>query len=100
MFLNDVSRRMPALLMMMSTLPNVSTAVFTIAGAALGGGHAVVVGDGLAAGRLDLVDHLLGGGLGAAGAVGGAAEVVDHEQGAPLGEVEGVATGRGRRRRP
>ena len=30
MFLNDVSRRMPALLMTMCTLPNASTAVFTM----------------------------------------------------------------------
>ena len=58
--------------------------------AALGRGDAVVVGDGLAAGRLDLVDDLLGGRLGAAGAVGGAAEVVDDDERAPLGEVEGV----------
>jgi hypothetical protein len=90
MFLNEVSRRMPALLMMMSTLPKVSTAVFTIDAPPFGRGDAVVVGDGFAAGGLDLVDHLLGGRLGAADAVGGPAEVVDHQEGTSPREVEGV----------
>ena len=65
MFLNDVSRRMPALLMMMSTRAEGVDGGLHDVGAALGGGHAVVVGDGLAAGGLDLVDDLLGRGLGA-----------------------------------
>src|SRR5690606_31788105 len=58
--------------------------------AALGGGDRVVVGHGLAAGGLDLVDHLLGRRRAAAGAVHRAAEVVDHHVGAPPGELEGV----------
>ena len=90
MFLNDVSRRMPALLMMMSTRPKVSTAVLHDVGAALGRGHAVVVRDGLAAGGGDLVDDLLGRGLRVPGAVAGPAEVVDDDERASLGEVEGV----------
>ena len=67
--------------------------------AALGRGDRVGVGDGLAAGRLDLVDDLLGRALVAAGAVDGAAEVVDHDERAALGEQRARAAGRGRRRR-
>ena len=60
--------------------------------AALGGGDRVVVGHGLAAGGLDLVDHLLGGAVVAALAVDRAAEVVDHDEGAAPGELECVRT--------
>ena len=59
-------------------------------GAALGRGHRVGVGHRLAAGRLDLVDHSLGRALVAAGAVDGAAEVVDHHERAAGGEQQGV----------
>ena len=61
-------------------------------GSALGRGDRVRVGDRDAAERLDL----LGGGVrrafGSAGAVDAAAEVVDHDLGAPRREEEGVLT--------
>ena len=68
--------------------------------AALGRGDRVGVGDGLAAGRLDLVDDQLGRAGVAAGAVDGAAEVVDDDQRAARGRAPARAGGRGRRRRP
>ena len=80
MLWNALSRRMPALLMTMSTLPKASSAVCTIAAPPSGVATRVGVGDGLAAGRLDLVDDALGRTLVAAGAVDRAAEVVDHDQ--------------------
>ena len=52
--------------------------------------HVVVVGYGLAAGRGDLVHHLLGRGQVCARAVGVAAEVVDDNFGAFFGEQDGV----------
>ena len=58
--------------------------------AALGRGDRVGVGDGLAAGVLDLVDDELGGALVAARAVDGATEVVDHDQRAARGEHQRV----------
>ena len=94
-----LSRRMPALLMTMSTLPNASTALCTMACAALGRGHRVGVGHGLAAGGLDLVDDPLGGPLVAAGAVDRAAEVVHDDERAALGQQQGVLPARGRHRR-
>src|SRR5699024_11023963 len=53
-------------------------------------GDVVPVDDRLAAGRGDLVDDLLGGGGGAALAVHVAAEIVDDDPGATLGQCEGV----------
>ena len=99
MLWNDLSRRMPALLMTMSTVPNASIARLHDRLAALGRGDRVGVGDGLAAGGLDLVDDVLGRALVAARAVDRAAEVVDHDQRAALGEQRARARGRGRRRR-
>ena len=58
--------------------------------AALGRRHRVGVGDRLAAGRGDLVDDQLGGADVGAGAIDGAAEVVDDDEGAPRGEKQGV----------
>ena len=99
MLWNDLSRRMPALLMTMSTRPNASTRGLHDGLAALGRGHRVGVGDGLAAGGLDLVDHPLGRALVAAGAVDRAAEVVDDHERARGGQQQGVLRGRGRRPR-
>ena len=85
-----LSRRMPALLTTMSTRAEGVDRGLHDGGAALGRGHRVRVGHGLAAGRLDLVDHPLGRALVAAGAVDRAAEVVhDHERAAG-GEQQGV----------
>ena len=53
------SRRMPALLTTMLSLPKVSTRALDDALGALEIGDALAVGHGFAAGRLDLVDHLL-----------------------------------------
>ncbi len=58
--------------------------------AALGRGDRVGVGDGLAAGGLDLVDDELGGALVAAGAVDGPAEIVHHDQCTTLGHHQRV----------
>ena len=58
--------------------------------AALRRGDRVGVGDRLAARRLDLVDDELGRAGIAAGAVDGAAEVVDHDQRAAPPELQGV----------
>jgi hypothetical protein len=52
--------------------------------------HVVSVGDRPSAGRRDLLDHLLGGGRVTAGAVGRAAQVVDHDGGAFPREQQGV----------
>ena len=90
MLWNVLSRRMPALLMTMSTLPKASTADLHDRLAALGGGHRVGVGDGLAAGGLDLVDDALGGPGVAARPVDGAAEIVDDDQRAALGQLQRV----------
>jgi hypothetical protein len=59
--------------------------------AALRRGHRVVVGHGLAAGGLDLVDDLLRCRLGAAGAVGRPTQVVHDDEGASLRQLQGVA---------
>ena len=57
--------------------------------AALGGVDAVRVGDGFAAGRLDLLDDLVGHlAAGLAFAVAAAAEVVDDDLGAARGEEQ------------
>ena len=90
MLWNDLSRRMPALLMTMSTRPKASTRRLHDGLAALGRGDGVGVGDGLAAGGLDLVDDRLRRAVLAAGAVDGAAEVVDHDQRAARGQQQGV----------
>ena len=56
-----LSRRMPALFTSTSTRPNASTAVLTMRRRALGGGDACRgSATACAAGRLDLVDHLVG----------------------------------------
>src|SRR5207237_480477 len=57
---------------------------------ALAGGYAVVVGDGVAAGRLDLGDHLVRHFPTLAPAVPIAAEIVDHDLGAFAREEQGV----------
>ena len=67
--------------------------------AAFGCGDRVGVGDGLAAGGLDLVDDELGGTLVAARAVDGAAEIVHHDQRAALGEHAARAAVRAHHRR-
>ena len=90
MLWNDLSRRMPALLMTMSTLPYASIAVCTMRFAALGCGDAVVVGNGFAARGLDLVHDGLGRRLRRARAVGRTAEVVHHDQRAALGQFQCV----------
>jgi hypothetical protein len=81
---------MPALLMTMSILPKASRRGLDDGLAAFGGRHGVVVGHGLAAGGLDLVDDLLGGGVGTTLAVDRSAQVVDHDEGASLGQLQGV----------
>jgi hypothetical protein len=53
-------------------------------------GDGVVVGDRPSTGRLDLGDHLIGHRRAGAGAVPGAAEVIDHDAGALFGEGHGV----------
>ena len=58
--------------------------------AAFDGGDIVPIGHGLAAGFLDLVDHLLGGAAVGARPVAGSAQVIDHHLGAFLGEQLGV----------
>ena len=90
MLWNVLSRRMPALLMTMSTRPKASSGGLHDGLAALRRGDGVGVGDGLAAGRLDLVDDQLGRAGVAARAVDGAAEVVDDDQRAALSEHQGV----------
>jgi hypothetical protein len=82
MLWNVLSRRMPALLMTMSTVPNASTAVCDDRLAALGGGDRVVLATASPPSAVDLVDHLLGRALVATLAVDGAAEVVDDDPGA------------------
>ena len=80
MLLNDLSRRIPALLTTMSTRPKASIAVLHDRRPAVRRRHRVGVGDGLAARRRDLVDDELGGADIGARAVDGAAEVVDHDE--------------------
>jgi hypothetical protein len=58
--------------------------------AALGGGDAVAVGDGLAAEGLDLADHVVGRTLAAAVARHRATEVVHDDARAAAGELERV----------
>ena len=99
MLWNDLSRRMPALLMTMSIRAERVDRGLHDGRAALGRGDRVGVGDGLAAGGLDLVDDVLGGALVAAGAVDRAAEVVDHDERAAARRGAARAAGRGRRRR-
>src|SRR2546430_16165751 len=53
-------------------------------------GHVVGVGDGLATGGLDLVNDLLGGGAVVSGAVHRAAQIVDDDLCALLGEEQRV----------
>ena len=90
MFLNDLSRRMPALLMTMSTLPNASSAVWTIASAPSG----VATLSGLATASPPF--FLISSTTCCAGPGGGAdtgpvaAEVVDDDLGAARGELERV----------
>ena len=83
-----LSRRIPALLMTMSSPPKISTA---LPDHRLGVGprrHRSGVGDRRATGGDDLVDDLLGGpGIGAR-SVGGAAEIVDDDGGALTGEQQ------------
>ncbi len=83
-----LSRRTPALFTTMSTVPKASTAVFTMLAARRGLGDGIVVGDGLAAGRLDLVDHLVGRGVTAALAVDRATRIVHDHLGATAGQQE------------
>ena len=79
------------MLMRISTVPKASRAVLTMFFAALGGGDVVVVGDGLAARALISSTTLSAGEARAlAGAVPGAAEVVDDDLGAALGQLQGV----------
>ncbi len=85
-----LSRRMPALLITMSTRPKASSADFTIASPPFGCGDRVVAGDRLATGGGDLVDDGLCRSVRATLAVDRTAEVVDDDQRAALGEVEGV----------
>ena len=99
MLWNVLSRRMPALLITMSMRPKASMARLHDRLAALGRGHGVGVGDRLAAGGLDLVDDELGGPGVAAGAVDGAAEVVDDHERAARGRAPGRADGRDHRPR-
>ena len=99
MLWNALSRRMPALLMTMSTLPNASSARLHDGRAALRGGDGARVGDGLTAECRDLVHHPFGCALVAPGSVDTAAEVVDDEECATRGEERARAGGRGHRRR-
>ena len=84
------SRRMPALLTTTWRSPNVSMAVVIRRWAPSQRRDAVAVGDGLAAGADDLLDHRLGRAEVAAGAVDVAAEVVDDDLGAVAGQAQGV----------
>ena len=81
---------MPALLTTPSTLPNSSIAVLMMFAAPSGSATRVVVGDGPAAGVLDLVDHFVGHVVAGAGAVARTAEVVDDDAGALAGERQRV----------
>ena len=90
MLWNVLSRRMPALLMTMSTVPNASTAVLHDRLAALGGGHAVRVGDRLTAAALISSTTCSAGLLSPPSPVDRTAEVVDHDQRASLGQLERV----------
>ena len=90
MFTSIRSRRMPALLTRTSRPPKVSMAWSHEALGAVPVGDVVGVGDGLAPGGDDLVDDGLGRAGRRAGAVHGAAEVVDHDLGAVLGQEQGV----------
>jgi hypothetical protein len=51
-------------------------------------GHRIVIRHGLAARRLDLGNHLVGGGMIAAFAVDGAARIVHHNLGAAAGQQQ------------
>ena len=84
------SRRMPALLTRTWRSPKVVDRLVDHALCAVPVRDVVEVGDGLTAGRRDLVHHLLGGRGVRAAAVGRAAEVVHHHLGAFGGEEQGV----------
>ena len=100
MLWNVLSRRMPALLIDDVDAAEGVERRLHDGLAAFRCGDRVGVGDGLAARRLDLVDDQLGRAGIAAGAVDGAAEVVDHDQRAASRRAPGRAGGRARRRRP
>ncbi len=53
-------------------------------------GNTVIVGHGLTAGRLDLIDHFVRRSLVAAGSVPASAEIIDHDVGAPFGQIKSV----------
>ena len=86
-----LSRRMPALFTSTSRRPNASIAVLDDVLRALEVGDAVVVGDRFAAAALDDVDDLVGGALVGAFAGDRAAEVVDDDLGAVVGEQDRLA---------
>ena len=90
MLWNVLSRRMPALLMTMSTVPNASTAVLTIASPPSAVATRVRVDDRFAAEVVDLVGDVLGRALVAALARHRSTEIVDHDASAPLGQLERV----------
>ena len=81
---------MPALFTTTSSRPKASRAEPTRRCGALPVGHVVAVDDGLAAGRHDVVDHLLRRGHRAARAVELGADVVDDDLRALAGELERV----------
>ena len=79
---------MPALLITMSTVPNASTAVFTMASPPSAVATRVRVGHRLAAEIVDLVGDVLGRALVAALARYRTAEVVDDDPCASFGQLE------------
>ena len=91
MLWNDLSRRMPALLITMSTRPNASSAVCTIASPPSGVATELRVGDRLAAGGLDLLRPPCCAGPSEPPVPStAAAEVVDDDLRAARGEEERV----------
>ena len=77
MFLNDLSRRMPALLTTMSTVPNAATASSTMLLAPSRSATDALLAMAGAAGGLDLFDHGIGS-VGFALAMHGPAQIVHH----------------------
>jgi hypothetical protein len=88
MFQIIFSRSMPATLTRMSILPNASTHWRTIAPGLLVIGDRVVIGDGLAAGFLDLRHHVVGRALIGGLAAAADARIVDDDGCAMLGHQQ------------
>ena len=95
-----LSRQKPALFTTMLRSPKLSTARLDHGLRVVPVGDVAEVGDGLATGGLDLVDHGLPGGLVLPAAVGGHAEIVHHHLRALLGQLRAPRRVRDRARPP